>query len=219
MSSVIEQSDAAVRGAFDRSYDATASYFGPEPSPALRRLIERPCVRRPGDALDIGAGYGRNALYLAGQGFRVTAVDCAPAGIVRLRRQAARRRLGLRAVCQDIRQFDIAPRSWDLVLAVTVLGFVPAGGQPGLARDITQGLRPGGYLLVEEYSQHDPGFTGEGPASEFADLLRHFFAPGELPRLFAGLEVEQYSEFSLTDHTHGRPHRHGLARLLARAPQ
>jgi hypothetical protein len=84
---------------------------------------------------------------------------------------------------------------------------------------VARTLRPGGALFVEDFTRRDPGCEGEGPASEFAPLVRHYFGTEELPDLFAGLETLQLREIEATDTAHGGPHRHALVRYAARRPE
>ena len=59
----------------DERFGADRTVFGVEPN---RFVAEHLAGLRPGMVLDLGAGQGRNAVWLAGQGHRVTAVDLSP---------------------------------------------------------------------------------------------------------------------------------------------
>ncbi|MGE3288168.1 MAG: class I SAM-dependent methyltransferase [Pseudonocardia sp.] len=69
----------------------------------------------PGTALDLGAGEGRNALWLAEQGWTVTAVDFSQVAMDKARAAAARRGVVLEAVVADVTTYR-PDRSYDLVL-------------------------------------------------------------------------------------------------------
>src|SRR3954453_2411191 len=72
----------------------------------------------PGDAVDLGAGEGRNALWLASRGWRVTAVDFAAAGLALGRNRAADAGLEVEWVAADVTAWrpDRTDRAVDLVL-------------------------------------------------------------------------------------------------------
>jgi len=136
--------------------------FTKEPN---RLLVESVRGRKPGTALDVAMGQGRNALYLAGQGWNVTGIDMSDVGIRQAREEAARRGLTLQTVDANIDSYDFGSDKWDLVTMIY------AGNEKAWIDRIQKGLKSGG-LFVLEY------FAGEGG-----------FAAGELARLFAGYAI------------------------------
>src|SRR5260370_265091 len=91
-----------------------------EPHPLLTRFAANLV---PGRALDLACGTGRHALWLAGHGWQVTAVDSASAAIEILKKQAQDRGVPINAVCADLErhEFVIEPESYDLILVVNYL--------------------------------------------------------------------------------------------------
>ncbi|MHC4591373.1 MAG: class I SAM-dependent methyltransferase [Planctomycetota bacterium] len=200
---------------FDRRYRARSLYFGSGPSTWLIRSARR--LVRPGSrALELGCGYGRNALHLAQLGFNVTAVDASPAAIAELEARARAEDVRLRTVCADLVDCSLGRGRYDLIVAVTVLGLLDSDALETVAGRIMDALRPGGCLMAEEFARSDPGCSGRGPVSEFSWLVRHYFGPGEIPRLFDPLMVMACEEVGVVDRMHGRPHRHCLERYIGR---
>src|SRR5882724_2081250 len=80
-------------------------------------LVETSKRLAPGRALDLACGSGRNALWLAEQGWSVTALDGAPAAIEILQRQAEERAVHLDSRVADLekREYRIEPCAWDLI--------------------------------------------------------------------------------------------------------
>src|SRR5688572_30644389 len=74
--------------------------------------------RRPGTALDIATGQGRNALYLAQQKWRVTGVDISDEGLRLAKEAATAQKLKLDLVQQDIEKYDLGTGKWDLVTLI-----------------------------------------------------------------------------------------------------
>jgi SAM-dependent methyltransferase len=143
--------------------------FAREPN---RLLVEVVKGRKPGAALDVAMGQGRNALHLAAQGWKVTGVDISDEGIRIARAEAARRKLALETVNTNIDEYDFGKSRWDLVTMIY------AGDKVAWIEKIKPALRPGG-LFVVEYFAKDPAGVDDGG-----------FAPGQLAQLFAtGFEI------------------------------
>ena len=98
----------------------------------------------PGDAVDLAAGEGRHALWLAGLGWRVTAVDFSAAGLARGQAQPGNGNVTW--VHADVLDWTAAPASLDLVLLAYL--HVPATDLRALLDRCVGWLRPGGRLLV-----------------------------------------------------------------------
>lgn len=99
---------------------------------------------QPGDAVDLAAGEGRHALWLASRGWRVTAVDFSPVGLDRGRAQPGSE--AVTWVVADVRAWTAPDAGLDLVL-VAYLHLPQDEIQPLLVRAVSW-LRPGGRLLV-----------------------------------------------------------------------
>ena len=179
---------------WDRDYSEAAN-AEEAPDPLLVEVAER---SRPGDALDLASGPGRNAIYLASLGWRVTAVDRSPVALGILRRRAAG--LAVSALAADLENgaFAIEPARYDLICNFRYL-YRP------LFPQIRQGVRPGGSFvaaiaLVDAAARsgpHNPAFLLD---------------PGELRHEFADWKILFYSE---APQDPGRNARR-MARIVAR---
>ena len=111
-----------------------------------RFLAEMVQGRKPGRALDVGMGQGRNSLFLARLGWDVTGVDVSDKGIDLAKKEAARLGLTMNYVLSDISAFDLGSDRWDLIVGLYV-------GREILfqASHLTDGLTSGGLLVVEHY--------------------------------------------------------------------
>lgn len=128
--------------------------------------------RRPGTALDIATGQGRNALYLAAKKWRVTGVDISDEGLRLAREAAAAQKLKLDLVQQDIDTYELGTGKWDLVTLIY------AGNDPKLIARIQKGIRRGGLFVVEFFHRDATKGTGIGG-----------FESGELAKQFAGWKI------------------------------
>jgi len=178
-------------------------------------------------ALDLGCGEGRYALYLARRGCRVTALDRSSAGISKLKGTAEKEGLSIQAESVDIQEFIFPESRYEIIIAATVLDHLPNDLRSETIRKIKAALSPGGIVYANVFTVSDPGCRREADAadntpaagiSDTAPCMAHYFAHGELKSVFSGLEVLFYYEGVEPDLTHGRPHHHGWACLLAKRP-
>jgi hypothetical protein len=93
--------------------------FNPEPS---KFLVEMLRGRKPGLALDVGMGQGRNALYLASKGWRVKGIDISDEGIRQAREAAAAHKLTIEAIHVDAETWDYGVEKWDLAVLIYANG-------------------------------------------------------------------------------------------------
>lgn len=169
----------------DRSRPASAAWAAD--SPPARFLTEQ-CARLPkGIALDVAAGYGRNALYLAAQGFTVEAIDRDDRALATIAAAATERDLPTLSVHQvDLEVNPAAPpdlgkERYDAILVFLYL-YRP------LFPALLQALKPGGVLVYETFLIDNHLRRQHPRRREFC------LEPNELLRLTAGLRVLHYDE-------------------------
>jgi tellurite methyltransferase len=181
----------------------------------------------PSRALDLGAGEGDTGLWLAERGFTVDAVERDPEIYARLVEACAGTTVNPHL--SDITEFPLSPTSYSLIVAQAVLHFLRPTQLWTLADRLVAGLIPGGILLAEVFTTDDPGCVAlkESGATQIEPNtflapepvgLIHYFAAGELRRVFAPLEVLEYDESRRAD-PRSEDGFHAGARLLARRPR
>jgi len=159
----------------------TAEHEPGEPAAFLRQILQTgPWEIQPGRALDIATGKGRNALFLAEQGFTVDAIDISAVGLQQAQRQAEQQGRTLNLVQADLERFEFPDSAYDLILNINFL-------LRSLVPKIKNALRPGGYIIFDTYliDQQDLGHP-RNPAY----LLNH----NELLDLFRGFRILCYQE-------------------------
>ena len=127
---------------WDARYSETELAWGAEPN---RFLAPEVAGLEPGKALDLAAGEGRNAIWLAQQGWTVTAVDFSSVGIDKARRISAEKKVDVTWVVDDVITFE-TDADFDLVI-VFYLHLAPADMKAVLAH-ASAALNRGGTLLV-----------------------------------------------------------------------
>ena len=109
-------------------------------------LVEEVSGLEPGRALDLGTGEGRNAVWLAEQGWHVTAVDFSRVALDRGAAIAQRGDVDVEWVQADLTQYRPAAAAFDLVV-ILYLHLAPGARRGVLERAVTA-LRPGGRVLI-----------------------------------------------------------------------
>ncbi|MHC5905331.1 class I SAM-dependent methyltransferase [Streptomyces sp. S6] len=127
------------------------------------RLTETVADLPPGDALDLGCGDGGDALWLAGRGWRVTAVDISAVAIERLTALARSRDLSGRVHAERHHLDESFPEGeFDLVTA-HYLQTPSALDRVTALRKAAGSLRPGGRLLVVDHGSTAPWSWNQDP--------------------------------------------------------
>lgn len=118
-----------------------------------QRLVEQITGLTPGTALDVGAGEGADAVWLAGQGWQVTALDVSPVALARASEHAADAGVQISTVQHDLTSGDPLPGTYDLVSAQ--FWHPPLERFADFRDVIGAAVRPGGTLLVVAHNPHD----------------------------------------------------------------
>jgi SAM-dependent methyltransferase len=100
----------------------------------------------PGRALDLGAGEGRNSIWLAGRGWSVTAVDFASIAVGRIASRAALQNVRVDALVADVLTYHPKPSSYELILLSYLQ--LPIAQLRKLFVNVLAGLAPGGRILL-----------------------------------------------------------------------
>jgi SAM-dependent methyltransferase len=128
---------------FDRIYSRGDDRLTRTPNAFLVDTIKG---QRPGKALDIGMGEGRNAIYLAQQGWQVTGLDLSEVGVRMANARARELSVTIDARIQDIDKFEMGTAQWDLVC---LLYFPIPESLRHLHDRIAKALKPGGNVIIE----------------------------------------------------------------------
>ncbi len=197
------------RALWDERYGAEHYVYGTDPNDFL---VEAVRDLRRGRALSLAEGEGRNAVWLASQGFEVWSVDQSAAGVAKTRRLARERGVTVHAGLGRLEELEIEPGSWDLI--VSIFAHVPAATRRRVHRAVVAGLRPGGTFVLEAYAPAQVGYGTGGP-KDVALLAGLAELVGELE----GLEVVSGAELE-REVVEGTLHtgRAAVVQLIARRP-
>lgn len=149
---------------WEQRYNVDEYVYGTEPNDFLREhVVDLPV----GDVLCLAEGEGRNAVFLAGTGRRVSSVDLTEAGVAKTQRLADAAGVSVDAVVADLADYDLGVDRWDAI--VSIFAHMPSAVRIDLHRRVVAALRPGGVVLLEAYTPDQIGRGTGGPGA--ADLM------------------------------------------------
>ena len=156
------------------------------PSPFLRQILDSEAWDIPrGVALDVAAGTGRNAIFLAERGFRVVAIDISSIALDEARRRAEKKSLELSCQQADLEQIELPQAAYDLIVNLNYL-------QRSLFPQIRKALKTDGRVIFETYLIDQQAI---GHPKNPAYLLNH----NELLEQFRDFRVLYYREGNFRD--------------------
>ena len=172
---------------WDRRYDQESSFYGSEPNyfvgPELRRL-------NPGRGLFLGEGEGRNALYAAGLGHSVVALDNSYIGREKALRLAAQQGVHIEYNFIDLLAEDWESQEFDFV--VLCFTHLPPDAMARIHRTAVACLKPGGRLIHCSFAKSQFGRKSGGPPR--LDWLHDL---ADLHKQYEGIEFDRAEELEV----------------------
>ena len=168
---------------WDQRYSRPTFIFGKSPAQFLAENYHY--IPFEGTVLDMGMGEGRNAVFLAQKGYKVTGIDISSVAVKKAYLLAQEFGVKIKGVVASLKEYKIQPGSYD---AIICFYFVDRE----LLDKIHTWLKPGGVLIYEAYTlrekQRDPAKRND----PLGDTI--YLRDQELLRLFPGMRVLKYEE-------------------------
>lgn len=207
---------------WNQLYKEKRFFWGSKPDPILIKFL--PLIPK-GKVLEIGAGEGRNSLFLASQGFDVEATDISEEGLKRCAKIAKKHHLPITIKVMDVRKARFLPRKYALIFSVATMSFLKRSEILQIMPKIKKALKKGGLVYLLMFTVMDPVFkklvqvqkpieknTFYGKRSK---CYRYFLEHNELRRWFNDFTILHYREYKKKD-TYPTPHFHGIAEIVAK---
>jgi SAM-dependent methyltransferase len=175
----------ADRDKWERRYAEGSYEARTHPTRLLVDWLPRLAIPAGARALDLACGAGRNALYLAGQGLRVDALDISSVALERGAARAAEMGVEVNWIAIDLDEVELETDCYALVVVARYMA-------RNLTRALVESLRDGGYLLYEQHVRTDQPVSG--PTNPEFRLQ-----PNELLDMFRSLRVLYYHEGLMKD--------------------
>lgn len=171
---------------WNQRYSEPGFAYGTEPNDFLAANAER-YLRPKGELLCLAEGEGRNAVFLARLGFRVTGVDSSAVGLEKAHRLAGQHGVCIQTVVADLGEFDLGVARWDGIISIWC--HTPPDLRARLHRSVVVALRAGGVLLLEAYTPKQVEYKTGGPPT-----AEHMMTLAAVREELAGLELLEAEE-------------------------
>lgn len=144
---------------WDQRFAGDSFLFGEQPNQYLRNQFHH---LRPGNALSIADGEGRNSVWMATQGLKLKAFDFSANALGKAKRLAQQHSVVVNFSCSDWQSFDWKPTYYDNIVGV-FFQFAGTDDRIQLFKLIDASLKPGGVVLIQGYSPAQLQFNTGGP--------------------------------------------------------
>ncbi len=165
---------------WDEKYSRPTFIFGKSPAEFLAENYQY--IPYEGTVLDMGMGEGRNAVFLAQKGYKVTGVDISSVAVKKSYLLAQEFGVKIKGVVASLSDYKIAPGSFDAIVCFYYV-------DRSLVEKIKTWLKPGGILIYEAHTLREKT-KKKREAGDDSEYLRE----QELLKLFPGMRVLKYEE-------------------------
>ena len=159
LSTAADDPVAKLRAFWNARYAGEEFVYGREPNDFVVQAVS--AIPHQGRVLCLADGEGRNSVWLARQGFRVTAVDVAEQGVAKGRELARASGVEIETRVADVTRFDLGIERWDAIVSIFL--HLPSKARRELHRRAIAALAPGGVFVYEAYGPEQLRYRTGGP--------------------------------------------------------
>lgn len=153
---------------WDQRYGEDGFAYGTAPNDFLKDEYSR--IPVGGQVLCLAEGEGRNAVFLAKQGYSVTAVDLSPVGLAKAESLALENGVQISTKVVDLADYELGNEVWDGIVSIAV--HIPPGLRAKLHAQVVHSLKRGGVYILEAYTERHLEMDGiGGPPSSHSELF------------------------------------------------
>ena len=174
---------------WNQRYNEEGFAYGMEPNDFLKSEYFR--IPKGGRVLCLAEGEGRNAVFLAKQGYSVTAVDQSSVGLQKAERLAIEHGVEISTTVADLADYDLGSEAWDGI--VSIAAHVPPSLRKKLHSQVVNSLKGNGVFILEAYTERHLNMDGVGgpPHKELFMSLDELSVELEGLEFIIGTEVER----------------------------
>ncbi len=198
------------RSYYEEAYKNEEYFWGIQPSTMCLKVLEHMPPVKPLSLLDLGCGEGKDAVFFARCGYKVSAFDISEAGIEKTKRLADQANVYVDVFKANIWDFRLE-RKYDILFSSGVLHYI----KPELREEIISNYKDftadGGLNALHVFVKKP--FISDAPEKENHS---YHWTSGQLLSLYHDWLMEDYSEYVFDCNSSGIPHKHAANRMYAR---
>ncbi len=195
---------------YETEYGTSDYYWGLQPNSACYRILELMPPTRHIKVLDIGCGEGKDAVFLARNGYDVTAFDITDHGIEKTKRLADQVGVHINVFKADILDYRLSSE-FDILFSSGVLHYVKPTYREEIMENYKRYTSDNGMHFFNVFVQKP--FIAPPPENE-----PHSFhwKSGELITYYHDWLIESCPEVIFDCNSSGIPHQHAMSKLVAK---
>ena len=174
---------------WDERFSIEDYLFGAEPAQALVKL-EHYLIPQ-GDTLVIADGEGRNSVYLASKGFKVTATDASTVANLKAKALAASRNVAVDYQVEDFFDIDWSAKQYDNIVGI-FFQFIPPDKIKQVLTALRTAIKKGGTLLIHGYTPQQIELATGGPKDVSLMYTKELFED-----MFENVEILVNKEYQM----------------------
>jgi SAM-dependent methyltransferase len=160
---------------WNERYGQEAYAYGTEPNSFLKSSLHH--FPKTGRVLCLAEGEGRNALFLAKQGYAVCAVDMSSAGKEKAAKLASDHGVSFDYIVSNLSDYDFGENKWDMIVSISA--HTDPATRKGVYQKSLKALKKGGIFILESYHPKQLQYGTGGPKDiewlvSLDDLFSHF---------------------------------------------
>lgn len=197
---------------YEEKYSEEKYYWGTAPNSMCYEIMKlRPPVK-PYRVLDIGCGEGKDAVFLARNGYRVTAFDIADAGLAKARELAKYHDVDVDFFKANVNEY-MPTEKFDIIFSSGVLHYISLDKRKDFFASLKEYTAPDGIHALNVFVAKP--FIEAAPDSEEAERLVEPWLSGELAGYYHDWLFHQNEEIIFDCNSGGVPHKHCMDILIA----
>lgn len=167
---------------WNERFDNDEFIFGKEPNEYLVEQVSA-CLKPNSSVLCIADGEGRNGVWLAKQGMRVTGFDVSDVALAKANQFAKDNQVSIQYSLCDTDGFDWQTNAYDAIIAIFIQ-FADPEMRARIFKQVQQALKPGGIFILQGYTPKQLEYKTGGPS-----LLEHLYTEEMIRQLSQGFEI------------------------------
>ena len=197
---------------YDKRYDTEDYYWGLIPNNLCYEIMRAKPPQKPYQVLDIGCGEGKDAVFLAKNGYYVTAFDVSEHGLSKAKDLANRYNVQIDFFKADIRDFRLET-DYDIIFSSGVFHYIPQELRKSVIENLKAHTAPNGIHAINVFVKKP--FIPLPPDAEESELVVDDWKSGELFMYYHDWLFRKNEEIIFDCNSSGIPHKHCMDVLIA----